>query len=152
MAGRGRSPSPKGQRLQGSPQGAPKLEQLPCAAEGAPRTFLLRNSLTREAATSSTKRLSILLALPTRPRPRSPSPPAGWPVWPRCRGDVFSALEAPPLPPELGGGRAGRGGASSELALQREARSARQKPWAAQEPARASRPGSWLKTLSLWVA
>lgn len=39
--------------------------------EGAGRvlTFLLRNSLTNEAATSSTKRLSMLPPLPTRPLP-----------------------------------------------------------------------------------
>lgn len=40
------------------------------ASECPDITFLLRNSRTREAATSSTYRLSMLLALPTRPRGR----------------------------------------------------------------------------------
>lgn len=74
-AGRGRSPSPKVQKLQGDPPDSPpNLSSCPGLRRAAPRTFLLRNSLTREAATSSTKRPSMLRPLPARPRPRKPEP------------------------------------------------------------------------------
>lgn len=100
----------RGTRQTGPPS---KLEPLLRAVEAAPRTFLLRNSLTREAATSSTKRVSMLSALPTRPRPRSPRPQIRWPVWPCCLGDgVISAGRTPPLPWEPEGGKAGGKGRS----------------------------------------
>lgn len=58
----------------GLPASPPNLSSCPGLWGAAPRTFRLRNSLTREAATSSTKRPSMLRPLPTRPRPRSPAP------------------------------------------------------------------------------
>lgn len=88
------------------PPATPQIEQLPRAVRAAPRTFLLRNSLTREAATSSTKRLSMLRSAheAAAPQPQIPGPLG--PVWPRCRGDgVIRAGELRPFP---GSARAGK--------------------------------------------
>lgn len=54
----------------GNPRLPPTIREASWASECPAITFLLRNSLTREAATSSTYKLSMLLALPpqvTRP-------------------------------------------------------------------------------------
>lgn len=54
----------------GNPRLPPNFRAASWALECPAITFLLRNSLTREAATSSTYRLSMLLALTPRPRGR----------------------------------------------------------------------------------
>lgn len=111
--GRGGSPSAKARSWQWHPRLRPHPGSAAPSGGGGRPTFLLRNSRTREAATSSTKRLSMPPALPTRPRRRCPGPGPLGPVWPRCRGDgVTGARRAPPLPRSPRAERAGiRGGA-----------------------------------------
>lgn len=101
------------------PSPTPKIKQLPRTVRVAPRTFLLRNSLTREAATSSTKRLSML-----RLDHEAAAPQAQTLV--RCGqyGRVAVATvsagpgnSAPPLGVSGLGRREERGGASFKLAL-----------------------------------
>ena len=102
------------------------IKQLPRTVRMAPRTFLLRNSLTREAATSSTKRLSMLRLGHEAAAPQAQTPGPLRPVWPRCRGDGVST--AGELRPSPGSERVGKAGGQGRSILHTCSESGKQNP------------------------
>lgn len=129
-SGQGKGSLPKGlqdqrvSRLLPSP--TPTIKQLLITVRVAPRTFLLRNSLTREAATSSTKRLSMLRFSHEAAAPQTQTPGPLRPVWPRCRGDGVS--RAGELRPSPGSERVGKAGGKGRSILQTCSESGKQNP------------------------
>lgn len=125
-------PPPQEAEVAGKPPGCPQVRATAPRC-GGHATYLSAEELPHQGGGHLLHEEAVHAACPAHEAAAAPDPRA-WPVRPRCRGDVSSAPRLRPFP-RLGGGRAGRGGASSPM---------RQKPWAALEPVAGSGlgPGS----------